>query len=275
VTPATRDPATSGRIAALVGLLLLLAVLGHLTEFSFSSLVDPANREVAARFLAGFLPPAHDAPFLAEVARACWRTVAMATAGVALAISLALPAALLLTRPLSLSALGRFRRRSGPLQGSARVILRIMLVVLRSVPEVVWALLLVRVVGLGPSAGVLAITITYVGMLGKVYAEIFESAEAAPTLALLRVGAGRLQAFAFGLLPQCSDEMISYSVYRWECAIRSSVVLGFVGAGGLGQMMDQSLRMFAGGEVASLLLVFVLLVAVADLASAILRRLWA
>jgi len=89
----------------------------------------------------------------------------------------------------------------------------------------------VRVVGLGPTAGVLAIALTYAGMLGKVYGEILESGETHATTSLLRNGAGRLQAFFHGLLPTNAPELTSYTVYRWECAIRSSAVLGFVGAG--------------------------------------------
>ena len=88
----------------------------------------------------------------------------------------------------------------------------------------------------------------------------------------LRQGSSRLQAFFYAVLPGNAAELTSYTVYRWECAIRSSVVLGFVGAGGLGQMMDTSMKMFAGGEVATMLLVFVALVALADRASAFLRR---
>ncbi|MFO6016632.1 PhnE/PtxC family ABC transporter permease, partial [Pseudomonas aeruginosa] len=146
-----------------------------------------------------------------------------------------------------------------------------LLILLRSVPEIVWALLFVRAVGLGPTAGVLAIAITYAGMLGKVYAEIFESVDPRPTRALLLGGGSRLAAFAYGVLPNAAGEMISYTVYRWECAIRASVVMGFVGAGGLGQQIDLSLRMFAGGEVASILLTFLLLVLLADLLSRFLR----
>lgn len=104
---------------------------------------------------------------------------------------------------------------------------------LRSIPELIWALVFVRVVGLGPTAGVLAIALTYGGMLGKVYAEILESGESHATQTLMRNGSGRLQAFVYGLLPSHAAELTSYTVYRWECAIRSSVVLGFVGAGGL------------------------------------------
>jgi phosphonate transport system permease protein len=159
-----------------------------------------------------------------------------------------------------------------PVPAAVRFAVRGLLVVLRSVPELVWALVFVRVVGLGVTAGVLAIALTYAGMLGKVYGEILESGEAHPTETLLRNGAGRLQAFFYGLLPQNAAELTSYTVYRWECAIRSSAVLGFVGAGGLGQQMDASLKMFNGGEVSTMLLVFVLLVAAADRVSAWLRR---
>ena len=143
---------------------------------------------------------------------------------------------------------------------------------LRSIPELVWALVFVRAVGLGPAAGVLAIALTYGGMLGKVYGEILESGETAATEALLRNGCGRLQAFGYALLPQNAAELASYTVYRWECAIRSSVVLGFVGAGGMGQQLDSAMKMFNGGEVVTMLAVFVALVALADRSSAGLRR---
>ena len=143
---------------------------------------------------------------------------------------------------------------------------------LRSVPELVWALLLVRIVGLGPTAGVIAIALTYCGMLGKVYAEILESSDAAACNALLHNGSGRLKALLYGALPESAAELVSYTIYRWECAIRGSVVMGFVGAGGLGQRMDESMKMMAGSELATMLMVFVLLVAGADAVSAMLRR---
>jgi phosphonate transport system permease protein len=155
---------------------------------------------------------------------------------------------------------------------AVRQAVRGLLIVLRSVPELVWALVFVRVVGLGVTAGVLAIALTYGGMLGKVYSEILESGETHATETLLRNGCGRLQAFAYGLLPQNAGELMSYTVYRWECAIRSSVVLGFVGAGGLGQQLDSSMKMFAGGEVTTMLLVFFGLVALADRTSSWLRK---
>jgi phosphonate transport system permease protein len=158
------------------------------------------------------------------------------------------------------------------LPSALRLTVRWLMVGLRSVPELIWALVFVRVVGLGPTAGVIAIALTYGGMLGKVYAEILDSGDAHATQSLLRNGSGRVQAFFYGMLPQNAAELTSYTVYRWECAIRSSAVLGFVGAGGLGQQMDASMKMFEGSEVATMLLVFMLLVWLADSVSAWLRK---
>jgi phosphonate transport system permease protein len=267
--PPPRDPAWLGRLRSRTSALVLLWPMLVATEFRPWLLWDAESREATGRFLATFLPPATGADFLALVARETWRTVAMATAGVTLAFVLAVPATLASARVLSVSALsGRMAR----LPAALRLGVRWALVLLRSVPELVWALVFVRVVGLGPTAGVLAIALTYAGMLGKVYGDILDSGDTAVARSLLANGSGRLQAFAYGLLPQNAQELTSYTVYRWECAIRSSAVLGFVGAGGLGQLLDGSMKMFAGGEVATMLAVFVGLVALADRASAALRR---
>lgn len=268
-SPPARDPAFAARVFWLSLALVLLWPLGVATEFRPWVLWEPDNRKATADFVRSFWPLAHSAEFLQMVLRETWRTVAMATAGVTLALVLAVPLSLLATRVLSLSALsGRMDRWPAALRWCVRAAL----IVLRSIPELIWALVFVRVVGLGPTAGVLAIALTYGGMLGKVYAEILESGEAHATQNLMRNGSGRLQAFAYALLPSHAAELASYTVYRWECAIRSSVVLGFVGAGGLGQQLDNSMKMFNGGEVATLLLVFIALVALADRVSAWLRK---
>ena len=265
----SRDPAWMARVFWLGAGLVLLWPLVVATEFRPWTLFEPRSLQVTGQFLASFLPPAHAPDFLWMVARESWRMVAMATAGITLALLIAVPLTVLSVRSLSISALsGRMARTPFWLRQGVRVVL----IVLRSVPELVWALVFVRVVGLGPTAGVLAIALTYGGMLGKVYGEILESGEAHVTETLLRNGSSRLQAFFYGLLPQNAAELTSYTVYRWECAIRSSVILGFVGAGGLGQQLDSSMKMFNGGEVLTMLAVFVALVALADRVSAGLRR---
>jgi phosphonate transport system permease protein len=176
---------------------------------------------------------------------------------------------LIATRTLSISRIG-----SGHIALIPKLIrnaTRGVLIVLRSIPELVWGLLFVRAIGLGDTAGVLAIALTYCGMMGKVFLEIMESQDARSADALLINGASRGQTFLYATLPSCLPEMVSYTVFRWECAIRSSVILGFVGAGGLGQQMDLSMRMLAGGQVVTMLAAFVLLVWVADVVSKKLR----
>ncbi len=267
--PALRDPAWMKRVTiAAIALVLLWPTL-VLTEFKPWELFSPGTLKPTLKFIGDFFPPKLDAVFLEMVLRETWRTVAIATAGIALALVAAIPLAIISTRVLSISALSG---RMATLPAIVRQGARIVLILLRSVPELIWALVFVRVVGLGPTAGVLAIALTYSGMLGKVYGEILESGDAHATTSLLRNGASRLQAYFYGLQPQNAAELVSYTVYRWECAIRSSAVLGFVGAGGLGQQMDTSMKMFNGSEVSTMLIVFMLLVWLADAASAWLRR---
>jgi phosphonate transport system permease protein len=268
-SPALRDPAWTGRVFWTLAGAALLAPMFWATEFRPWILFEPASLRASLGFVASFFPPHTEPEFLKTVAYEAWRTVAIATCGMVLALVLAIPLTLASTAVLSVSALpGRMHA----LPFVVRQAIRWLLIVLRSVPELVWALVFVRVVGLGPTAGVLAIALTYAGMLGKVYAEILESGETHTTTTLLRNGSGRLNAFLYGLLPTNGAELTSYTVYRWECAIRSSAVLGFVGAGGLGQQLITSLKMFNASEVSTILLVFIALVWMADWASGQLRR---
>jgi len=264
------DPAWRGRLIACALAVVVVWPMLVVSEFKPWLLWDWQSLSATGRFLSDFLVPAHGAEFLQMLLRETWQTVAIATAGLTLALLGAIPATLIINEKLSISALGTGRMRL-----PARLLrqgVRWLLVLLRSVPELVWALLFVRIIGLGPTAGVLAIALTYCGMLGKVYAEILESSDSHATDTLMANGSGRLGALLYGALPESASELMSYTVYRWECAIRGSVVMGFVGAGGLGQRMDESMKMLAGAEVSSMLLVFVALVALADLFSKILRR---
>ncbi|WP_228124556.1 PhnE/PtxC family ABC transporter permease [Glaciimonas soli] len=264
------DPAWRGRIAMILFALILLWPMLVLSEFKPWGLFDAQSLAATGKFLASFFPPAHSIEFLKIVVSSTWDTIAIATMGMTLALVGTIPMTLLVTQRLSISSLGG--ARMGLFAIAVRQSARWLLVLLRSVPELVWALLLVRIVGLGPTAGVIAIALTYCGMLGKVYAEILESSDAQASNSLLNNGSGRIAALLYGALPESAAELVSYTVYRWECAIRGSVVMGFVGAGGLGQRMDESLKMMAGDELATMLIVFVLLVAAADGVSKMLRR---
>ena len=271
--PRLRDPDALGRAAwALLALLLLWPLL-LIAKFDPAELFDARNLEVMGGFVGQFFPPNLSGEFLGFALKATLETLAMATAGTALAMLLAVPLGLVLSHSLSISRIG-----PGPDRGvgeALRTLARIALLILRGIPELVWALLLVRTFGLGPAAGVLAIALTYGGMLGKVYSEILESGDTRPARVLLESGSGRLMAFFYGLLPGAGQELASYTIYRWECAVRASVIMGFVGAGGLGQLMDQSMKMLNGGEVSTILIIFLLLVLLADTLSVSLRKLLA
>ncbi|UAW99230.1 ABC transporter permease subunit [Halopseudomonas nanhaiensis] len=267
---ARRDPAALPRLLLTALAVLLLWPGLVITEFDPATLVDERNLATLGGFLSGFWPPELSSEFMHLLWVATLQTLAMATAGLALALVAAVPLSLVATRTLSVSRI-TFGRPAWLGRG-LRYPARLLMIILRSVPELVWALLFVRAVGLGPTAGVLAIAITYSGMLGKVYAEIYESIDQRPAQALLQAGSSRLAAFFYGVLPGAAQELTSYTLYRWECAIRASVVMGFVGAGGLGQMIDLSIRMFAGGEVATILATFLILVLFADQLSSLLRR---
>ena len=268
-----RDPQARRRATGLLIGVVVLWPLLVLAEFRPAALFESGNLRVMASFLASFLPPVSSAEFLGLLLEATLQTLAMATAGIALSMLIAVPLALAVTHSLSVSRIGPGRGRW--FGEGVRIVVRLVLTLLRAIPEVVWALVFVRALGLGPGAGVLALAITYGGMLGKVYAEILESGDTRPARALLEAGSGRFAAFCYGLLPGAAQELASYTVYRWECAVRASVVMGFVGAGGLGQLMDQSMKMLNGGEASTILLTFLALVMLADLLSAALRRLLA
>jgi phosphonate transport system permease protein len=268
-----RDPAWRGRLTAAIVFASVLVPAFYLTEFNPAVLWSDAGASAVRQFLSTFLPPATSPEFLWMVVEAAWKTVAIATVGMAIAILIAFPAALVATRILSVSRLARGRMAAWP--SVLRTAVRWLLIFLRSIPEIVWAMVFVRAVGLGDTAGVMAIGITYGGMLGKVYIEILESADQHATVSLLRNGSGRLSAFWYAALPVSVPELLSYTVYRWECAIRASVVMGFVGAGGLGQQMELSMKMLAGGEVLTMLSMFVLLIFAADVISAALRKVFA
>ena len=269
IAPQLRDPAWFSRIRfGVLGITLLIPALVG-TEFKPWLIFEEQNLKITLKFLGDFFPPSLDPSFLKMIALEAWKTIAIATVGIFLALILAIPMTLMSTRVLSISSLSG---KMNLLPFALRQTIRLILIFMRSIPELIWALVFVRVVGLGPAAGVLAIALTYAGMLGKIYGEILESGNTDSSECLLRNGAGRLQTFFYAVLPQNLSELTSYTVYRWECAIRSSAVLGFVGAGGLGQQMDNSMRMFNGSEVSTILIIFMILVALSDWFSNLLRK---
>ncbi|WP_217424612.1 PhnE/PtxC family ABC transporter permease [Nitrogeniibacter mangrovi] len=201
MSPPARDPAARGRLTGVLVFLLVLWPMLVVAHFDPRALFDAGNLATMGGFLSTFLPPATDPFFLGLLWRGTVDTLAIATAGIALGWLLAVPLALVLTRSLSVSRLdGRVRALSELL----RALARLLTLVLRGVPELVWALVFVRIFGLGPAAGVAALAITYGGMLAKVYAEILESAPRHRPGHCWPVGRGGCRRWATGCCPRPS-----------------------------------------------------------------------
>ncbi len=210
-----------------------------------------------ARFAAGFFPPETSPEFLRRVAQGAAETLAISALGT-------LCAALLGTLS-ALPAAGRWGVVAKP---AARLVLN----VLRAIPELVWAALMVLAAGLGPFAGCLALAVHTTGVLGRLFAETLENAPVEPARALRENGSDATSAFLYGTLPVVLPQFTSYTLYRWEYNIRMAAVLGFVGAGGLGQMLYVSLSVFKTEEAATIILSMIGIITVVDVLSASLRR---
>lgn len=148
---------------------------------------------------------------------------------------------------------------------------RVIIAVTRAIPDLIWALLFVTAVGLGPFPGVLALAVHSVGTLGKLFSETIEDMDMGPVDALRVAGASRTQVFVHAVLSGVAPTFVSLTLYRFDVNFRSSLVLGFVGAGGIGFLIYNSMQLFQYREVATELLVVLVLVLVVERVSTILR----
>ncbi len=142
----------------------------------------------------------------------------------------------------------------------------------RAIHEIVWAVLFVVAVGLGPFAGVMALFIHTTGVLAKLFSEAVEAIDPRPVEGIRATGASKLQEVIYGVIPQVLPLWISYALYRLETNIRSATVLGVIGAGGIGQVLFESIRGFYYPESAAILLIVVATVMITDVVSQFLRR---
>lgn len=212
------------------------------------------------RFAGEFFPPDLSPAFVRRVAVGAWETLAMSMVGTLLAalagLALALPGS---------------RLHPGD-RAWARGLTRWLLNALRSIPELVWAALLLISAGLGPLAGTLALAMHTTGVLGRLFAEAIENAPAGPGDALRVQGVGNGRVFLYATLPQVLPQLLSYTLYRWENNIRAAAILGVVGAGGLGQLLAFHMGLFQIDKTATVLAAMLLMVAAVDAASHGIRR---
>jgi phosphonate ABC transporter permease subunit PhnE len=189
--------------------------------------------------------------YLLAVARATWTTLQIATLGSLLGAILALPLGVLSAKNLEAPWL---------LAGASQAILN----VTRAIHTLVFGLVLVGIVGLGPTAGILAIALHSLGTYGKLYAESIETLDRAAIDAVRATGAGPAQVFFNAVWPTVLPQFVSNHLYIWEYNIRDSTILGLIGAGGLGLLISEATALFQWGRLATLLLVVIAMVVVFD-----------
>ena len=255
---ALQPPPICVRCRAVVAAVLAAVIASFVyLAIDYRALFTGESLRFMAKFIAEFFPPDLTPDFVAKTGWGALQTLAVSALGSLLAAAagavLALPA-------------------SGRAGGAARQAARFVLNFLRSVPELVWAALMVLAAGIGPFAGALALALHTTGVLGRLFAESLENAPREPEHALTLQGAGAVAAFSYASLLLVLPQWVAYTLYRWEMNIRMAAVLGFVGGGGLGQLLYFHLSIFQQQQAMTVLIAMFVLVALVDFASARLRR---
>lgn len=265
----------SHRVISVVAFVCVVAACCYVAEVRPLALVDSQTLVSIWTFLSKLFPPDFSPAFLNVVARAVGQTIAIAVAGTALSIVIGLSLGIVSTATLwRRGVLLEAESQSPTLYAMAIACrsARTLLGLLRAVPDLLWGLLFVVAVGLGPLAGVLTLAVAYGGVLGRVYADVFEDVDPRPVEALHASGATRAQVFLRAVWPQAVPRLTAYTLYSLECSVRAASILGFVGAGGIGHEINISMRLFEYGQVSTLILALVILLTANDAFSRFLRR---
>ena len=240
---------------------IIAAVIGSFVYLGMDlfGLSSPESLTQMGRYALRFMSPDLSAGHLQAIGKGALETLAMSALGTLLSVIggllLALPAA---------------GRLGWPLRSLSRLLLN----ALRAIPELVWAVLMVLAAGLGPNAGTLALALHTTGVLGRLFAEALENTSPEPAAAIRLQGGSAWQAFCYGTLPNLWPQLLAYTLYRWENNIRMASILGFVGAGGLGQMLYVSLSLFQEAQASTVILAMLVLVFAVDALSGWGRQRW-
>lgn len=267
-------PAT-GFLFTLLALGLALVFCWHWAEVRPAALFEPGALASVGAFVGGLYPPDISSEFLRVVLAATLQTIAIAVAGAALSVGIGLPLGILATTTLwrrGVLLAGERRGATTFFLGWLNHFTRALLGFLRAIPDLMWGLLFVVAVGLGSLPGALALAVSYGGVMGRVYADVFDDVDPRPLEALHAAGATRAQVFLRAIWPQAAPAAAAYTLYNFECAVRAASILGFVGAGGIGYEINLSMRLFNYGQVLTLILAFIVLLTATDALSRHLRR---
>jgi phosphonate transport system permease protein len=228
-----------------------------------------------ASFVKGLFPPDLSAKFLRSTLWSGVETLALSLMGTVLAVLIALPLGIISSR----TVLGNIHTTEDTRLPPIRRLLRAIpywgstlgLNLLRSIPELFWALIFILAVGLGPFAGVLALGFHTGGVLGKLFSEVIEDVNPQPIEALQATGASTAAVLAYGIFPLALPQLVSYTLYRWEVNIRAAAIIGVVGAGGIGRDIYVAISLFHYQQLMTLLLMTLIIVTLVDHLSAWVR----
>ncbi len=248
----------------LLSLFLGVALVWSLASVDWgSAAVHSGGGGTLQEFVLAAFPPELSPAFLRVGLAAAWQTATFAVAAITIAVVVGLP----------LGALASGQLVSSSSRGRALAVgVRLFLAVIRSVHELVWAVLFVAAFGLSSLAAILAIAIPYAGILGRIYGERLADVPDEPLRALRASGASPLAVLIYGRMPMALPDLLSYTFYRFECAIRAAAIMSFVGIRGLGFEIQLSLQELLFSQVWTLLLFLVGLVVLVDLWSSKVRR---
>ena len=249
------------------GLLTAILVVAFLWSVASLSWTEPLGNSgglssVVQFFRAAFTPDV-SLSVLKTALEASWTSVAYAVAGISLAVIIGLP--------LGILASGVLVKSHATRVGTV-VVVRFLMGFLRAIHELVWAWLFVVALGLYPAAAILALALPYGGILARIYADILNDVPQEPLQALRSSGASNLQVLIYGRLPMVLPDMLGYTFYRWECAIRAVATMSFVGIAGLGLQIKLSLDDLLYGQVWTFLYFLVFLIVLVDVWSSWVRR---
>jgi phosphonate transport system permease protein len=241
----------------LAGTAVFVACWQLIAESTIWAFVWDAPRQ-GADLLARMVPPRWS--YLPRLWRPLWDTINIATLGTVLALGLAVPVAFLAAQ------------NTTPSVTLVRPLALFVIVASRSINSLIWALLLVSIIGPGLLAGIVAIALRSIGFIAKLLYEAIEEIDRAPVEAVTATGASRAQVVAYGIVPQVTPAFVGISVFRWDINIRESTVLGLVGAGGIGLQLQASVNVLAWNQVTTIFIIIFATVLASEWVSARVRH---
>jgi phosphonate ABC transporter permease subunit PhnE len=249
---------------SVLSLILLAAFIWSLFSVTWSTdLIHTGGWATTVQVFEGLIKPDFSPDIVKLAIQSSWITIVYAVTGMTVALVIAFVFGVMGSGVLI---------SSRPVRRATTSLFRGILAIIRAIHELVWALLFVAIIGLSPYAAIFALGIPYGGILGRIFADMLNDVPEEPITALRATGASRLQCLLYGYLPLVRANIISYVMYRFECSIRSSAIMSFVGLGGLGYQIQLSLTDLHYDEVWTFLFFLIAIVVLIDAWSNSLRK---